>query len=205
MLASTCHASLHGCVFDQEFVPHTPGTVLDSGAQVNIVEGTLGSGTRIQLTGITGATTEAERTDAMFPVLAADGSRHATSIRGKNIVATRTTDNILSLAVLLKAGYNVDFRVGTDLDPSDGVDLHTPKSKRIALDFSGNLWSLPLWTSPSRCASTAGIPIKYARAMIETGTRHTILICACTNPEEVRGILRTFRLSLLISNVNRVL
>jgi len=27
---STCHASLHGCVFDQEFVPHTPGTVLDS-------------------------------------------------------------------------------------------------------------------------------------------------------------------------------
>ena len=29
---STCHASQHGCVFDQEFVPHTPGTVLDSGA-----------------------------------------------------------------------------------------------------------------------------------------------------------------------------
>jgi len=52
---STCHASLHGCVFDQEFVPHTPGTVLDSGVQVNILEGTLGSGTRIQLTGITGA------------------------------------------------------------------------------------------------------------------------------------------------------
>jgi hypothetical protein len=66
---STCHASLYGCVFDQEFVPHTPGTVLDSGAQVNILEGTLGSGTRIQLTGITGAATEAERADAMFPVL----------------------------------------------------------------------------------------------------------------------------------------
>ena len=39
---STCHATLHGCVFDQEFVPHTPGTVLDSCAQVNILEGTLG-------------------------------------------------------------------------------------------------------------------------------------------------------------------
>jgi hypothetical protein len=90
---STCHASLHGCVFDQEFVPHTPGNVLDSGAQVNILEGTLGSGTRIQLTSITGATTEAERADAMFPVLAADGSRHTISIRGKNIVATPTTDN----------------------------------------------------------------------------------------------------------------
>ena len=42
---SACHASLHGCVFDQEFVIHTPGTVLDSGAQVNILEGTLESGT----------------------------------------------------------------------------------------------------------------------------------------------------------------
>jgi len=31
---TTRHASLHGCVSDQEFVPHTPGTVLDSGAQV---------------------------------------------------------------------------------------------------------------------------------------------------------------------------
>ena len=155
---STCHASLHGCVFDQEFVPHTPGTVLDSGAQVNILEGTLGSGTRIQLTGITGATIEAERADAVFPVIAADGSRHVISIRGKNIVATRTTDNILSLAVLLKAGYKVSFRVGTDLDPTDGGDLYTPKGKRIALAFAGNLWRLPMWSSPSRCESTAGIP-----------------------------------------------
>jgi hypothetical protein len=61
---STCHASLHGCVFDQEFVPHTPGTVLDNGAKVNILEGTLGSGTSIQLTCITGATTEAERAES---------------------------------------------------------------------------------------------------------------------------------------------
>ena len=145
-------------MFDQQFVPHTPGTVLDSGAQVNILEGTLGSGTRIQLTGITGAATEAERADAMFPVIAADGSRHAISIRGKNIVATRTTDNILSLAVLLKAGYKVNFRVGTDIDPTDGGDLYTPKGKRIALVFAGNLWRLPMWSSPSRCESTAGIP-----------------------------------------------
>jgi hypothetical protein len=125
---SACHASPHGCVFDQEFVPHTPGTVLDSGAQVNILEGTLGSGTRIQLTGITGATIEAERADAVFPVIAADGSRHVISIRGKNIVATRTTDNILSLAVLLKAGYKVSFRVGTDLDPTDGGDRYGEKN-----------------------------------------------------------------------------
>ena len=145
-------------MFDQEFVPHTTGTVLDSGAQVNILEGILESGTRIQLTGITGATTEAEGADAMFLVLAADGSRHDISIRGMNIVATRTTDNILSLAVLLKAGYKVEFRVGTDLDPDDGGDLYTPKRKRIAFVFSGNFWRLPMWSSPSRGESPAGIP-----------------------------------------------
>ncbi len=149
-------------MFDQEFVPCTPGTLLDSGAQVNILGGTFGSGTRIQLTGMAGATAEAERADAMFPVLAADGSRHAISIRGMNVVATRTTDNILSLAVLLKAGYcdryKVEFRVGTDLDPSDGGDLYTQKGKHIALVFSGNLWRLPMWSAPSQCESTASIP-----------------------------------------------
>ncbi len=210
---------------DQEFVPHTPGTVLGSGAQVNILEGTLGSGTRIQLNGITGAKTVAERADAVFPVLAADGSCHAISICGKNIVATRTTDNILSFAVLLEAGYKVKFRVGTDLDTTDGGDLYTPKGKRIALVFSGNLWRLPMWSSPSRCESTAGIPahqspfaallnipenVACTRAASQPSEvsplelsiadqirlchdrdghrhRHTILICACTNPEKVTG------------------
>ena len=57
-----------------------------------------------------------------------------------------------------------------------------------------------------RCLlSSCLLQIKYACAMIETGTRHAILICACTNPEEVAGILRTFHLSLLISNVKHVL
>jgi hypothetical protein len=117
-------------VFDPEFVPHTnaikysagsPGTVLDS--EVNILEGDLGSGTRIQLTGITAATTEAETAEAMFPVIAADGSRHALSMRGKNMVGTYATDNILSLAVLLKAGYKFDFRVGTELEVAPQVSL----------------------------------------------------------------------------------
>jgi hypothetical protein len=54
--SSTCHIALEA-VFDQEFMPHTPGTVLDSGAQLNIPEGALGPGIRIQLNGITGAKT----------------------------------------------------------------------------------------------------------------------------------------------------
>jgi hypothetical protein len=80
---STCYVFLHGhqftpsstspialeAVFDQEFMPHAPCTVLDSGAQVNIPEGALGSGTRIQLTGMTGAKTDAETADAVFSLV----------------------------------------------------------------------------------------------------------------------------------------
>jgi len=93
----------------------------------------------------------------MFPVLAADGSRHAISICGKNIVATRTTDNILSLAVLLKAGYKVEFRVGTDLEP---LMVATCTRQRVSawLSVSLAIWRLPMWNSSSRCGSTAGIP-----------------------------------------------
>ena len=144
---SACHVALHGsqftppstshiarhAVFDHEFVPHTPGTVLNSGANVNIFEGALGSGTRIQLTGIRGDKTQAEMADAVFTVIAANGSRHAILVRGKNIVATHATDNILSLAVLLQAGYQVNFRVGTALNPTNCSDIHTPIGKQSEL------------------------------------------------------------------------
>ena len=66
--------------------------------------------------------------------------------------ARQIVDNILSLAVLLKAGYKFNLH----LDPTDGGD--SPKGKRIALVFAGNLWRLPMRSSPSRCESTAGIP-----------------------------------------------
>ena len=117
-------------MFDQEFVPHTPGTVLDSGAQVNIVEGTLGSGTRIQLTGIT-----RKRADAVFPVITADGSRHAISIRGKNIVATRTTDNILSLSVLLRQDTKSIFALARTLTPRMEVTC-TRQRVSVLLSYS---------------------------------------------------------------------
>ena len=51
-------------------------------------------------------------------------------------------------------GGKDEGKCGTDLDPTDGGDLYTPKGKRIALEFAGNLWKLPMWSSPSRCESS---------------------------------------------------
>jgi hypothetical protein len=158
--------------------------------------------------------------------------------------ARQITSCLLSvLAVLLKARYRykVNFRVGTDLDTTDGGGLCTPKGKRIALVFAGNLWRLPMWSSPSRYESPASIPAHqnpfaallnipenvactraasqpFEASPLELLVADQIRRCQdrdghlsynthlrMYNPEKVAGILRTFRLSLLISNVKRVL
>jgi hypothetical protein len=89
-------------VFDQEFVPNIAGAVLDSAAMLNTLDGALGSGRRIQLRGVTGSMS-AEIADAVFPVVTSEGIMYSIRIQGKNIVAPGVHDNLLSLAVLLKA------------------------------------------------------------------------------------------------------
>ena len=138
---------------DQQFVPNTPGAVLDSAAMLNILQGTQGSGTRVRLMGITGDSSEAEIADAAFPVVTKDGKRFLIRIRGSNIIAKKATNSILSLAVLLKAGYDVKFRVGTESNPNDGGTLTTPDGKEIALNFKNNMWTLPMWSKPARATS----------------------------------------------------
>ena len=68
-------------------MPNTPGAVLDSAGMLNILQGALCSGTRVNLTGITGDSTEAEIADAVFPVITADGKRYLIRIQGQNIIA----------------------------------------------------------------------------------------------------------------------
>ena len=150
--AST-HVALQA-VLDQEFVPNTPGAVLDSGGMLNILQGALGAGTRVKLTGITGDSSEAEFVDAIFPVVTKDQQRYLIRIQGQNIVARKATNTIMSLAVLLKAGYDVKFKVGTKGDAADGGILYTPDGKEIALTFKDNMWRLPMWSKPVRQGAT---------------------------------------------------
>ena len=145
----SAHVALQA-ILDQEFVPNTPGAVLDSGGMLNILQGSLGAGTRVKLTGITGDSSEAEIADAIFPVITNDGKRYLIRIQGQNIIAKRATNSIMSLAVLMKAGYDVKFRVGTEDNAADGGTLYTPEGKEIALTFKDNMWRLPMWSKPVR-------------------------------------------------------
>ena len=89
VLPPSTHVALQA-MLDQEFVPNTPGAVLemDSAGMLNILQGALGSGTHVKLTGITGDSTEAEIADAVFPVITTDGKSDLIRIQGQNKKAT---------------------------------------------------------------------------------------------------------------------
>jgi hypothetical protein len=67
--SSRFHA--RSAVLDQVFVPDTTAFILDSGDMVNIIQGTQGTGSRVQLVSVTGDGIQAEIADVTFPVLTA--------------------------------------------------------------------------------------------------------------------------------------
>jgi hypothetical protein len=69
MLPSRFHA--RSAVLDQVFVPDTKASILDSGAMANIMQGTPGTGSRVQLVGVAGDGIQAEIVDVTFRVLTA--------------------------------------------------------------------------------------------------------------------------------------
>jgi hypothetical protein len=148
--SSRFHA--RSAVIDQVFVPATTASILDSGAIASIIQGTQGTGSRVQLVGVMGAGIHAEIADVTFPVLTATKELYVIdttkSQPGSTLLVEETKDNILSLAVLLKAGFKVDFAVGTADDSCFGGTLYTPEGILIQLVFYDNLWHFPYVSTP---------------------------------------------------------
>ncbi len=72
---------------------------------MGIIPGAQGNDKCVQLTGVTGHTTSAE---VVF------------ATRGATLVLTDTKDKIISLTVLLKGDFKVEFAAGTSDDPNFG-------------------------------------------------------------------------------------
>ncbi len=68
---------------------------------------------------------------------------------GSTLLVEKTKDNIVSLAVLLKAGFKVDFTVGRADDSAFGGSLYTSEGILIKMVFHDNLWHIPMWRPPS--------------------------------------------------------
>jgi hypothetical protein len=113
MPSSRFHA--RSAVLDQAFVPYTTASILDSGAMASIIQGTQGTSSRVQLVGVTGDDIQTETADVTFPVLTATNEFYVidttNSQPGSTLLMEKTKDNIISLAVLLNAGFVVDFAV----------------------------------------------------------------------------------------------
>jgi hypothetical protein len=121
---------------DQRRVSH--GTI-DTAAQLHVCQGARGKGERILRKGITGDTVNAERADVVFPVTTIEGKRYAIFMRNQTLVVDKETETLLSVAVLLKAGFDVKFVTGTKRDPTFGGYLVTPDGQKIRMIFGDNL------------------------------------------------------------------
>jgi hypothetical protein len=144
----------------------TEGAVLDSDVMMGIIPGAKGNGKCVQLTGVTGHTTSAEVADVVYPILTESKKPYAFATRDTTLVLTDTKDKIISLAVLLKAGFKVEFAVNTSDDPDFGGYLITPTGSRVALVFENNLWRVPLWSPPIRAPTRHAMP---AKVLIKSG------------------------------------
>jgi hypothetical protein len=86
----------------------------------------------------------------VYPILTESKKPYAFATRGTTLVLIDARDKIISLTVLLKAGFKVEFAVGTSDDPNFGGYLIAPTGSRVPLVLENNLWRVPLWAPPIR-------------------------------------------------------
>ena len=98
--------------------------------------------------GVTGDAIQAEITDVTFPVFTATNELYVidttNSQPGSTLIVEKTKDKIVSLAVLLKTGFKVDFAVWRPDDSCFGGILYTSEGILIKMVFHDNLWHVPM-------------------------------------------------------------
>ena len=91
----------------------------------------------------------------VFPVTTTENKRYAIFMQNQALVVDKETETLPSLAVLLKAGFDVKFVTGTKKDPTFGGYLVILDRQKICMTFGDNLWRLPMWSDPVRYSTGA--------------------------------------------------
>ena len=107
---------------------------------------------QVRLGGVSGQSTQAQSACVGLPICI-DGDMHLLRLNKGALYASEARQTILSLALLMKAGFKPHLSVGTAADPHFGGTLESPDGKRIVLHFERDLWHLPLWTKPVKSAA----------------------------------------------------
>ena len=94
----------------------------------SIIQGTHWTVSRVQLVGVTDDDIQVEITDVTFPMLSATNEFYVidttNSQTGSTLLVEKTNDNVISLEVLLKVDFKVDFVVGRPDDSCFGGILY---------------------------------------------------------------------------------
>ena len=121
--------------------------IVDSGAQVAVTtsRNKSNNGQLVRLHGVSGDI-EATREDTIFPLTTSTGKVYSLLVRNHALVVQGDSrPPLLSLAVLMKAGFKPEFKAGTPMDAQDGGHLTTPSGEIINMRFEDNLWRIPMW------------------------------------------------------------
>ncbi len=134
MCPSSCHFRLYFyflesltryALFDHQFRSDTEGVVLDSDDMMGIIPRFQDNVKYVQLTDVTGHTTSVEVPEVVYPILTESKEPYVFVTRDTTMVLSDTKDKIISLTVLLKTGFKVEFAAGTSDDPNFGGYLIT--------------------------------------------------------------------------------
>jgi hypothetical protein len=126
------------------------GPAVDSGSPVNISNDAsmvnLTLGPKVLLEGISEGTTEVQSAEYTFTTLDSRNRPIVFKAPGKGLYYPAATSNILSLSLLLTAGFKVDLEAGRLDDPEYGGTITCPDGIVIAMIFSKGVWRLPTLT-----------------------------------------------------------
>eukprot|EP00961_Rhodomonas_salina_P281060 3797175-Rhodomonas_salina.1 len=78
------------------------------------------TGGKVKLSGVTGNAQITERARVSYPIRTESGRAVRVKTRGPGLYLSSSSDNILSMALLLKAGHDVRLKAGSPQDPEDG-------------------------------------------------------------------------------------
>jgi hypothetical protein len=109
-------------------------------------KGTPGTGFHVQLVGVTGDGIQSEITDVIFPVLTVTNELYVidttNSQSGSTLLVDKTKENIISLSILLKPDFKVDF-VWEGMTTLASTIVCTPLRVFLSTWFF-NLWHIPM-------------------------------------------------------------
>eukprot|EP00961_Rhodomonas_salina_P242237 3272480-Rhodomonas_salina.1 len=112
------------------------------------------TGGQVKLSRVTGNAQIMEPALVSYPI-STDSSRAVSlKTRGPGLYLSSSSDNILSMALLMKAGHDVLLKAGSPQDPEDGGSIYPADGDTVRLQFVNDVWRLPLATNCDSASSS---------------------------------------------------